>query len=394
MTEWVPNLTATLWRRRITRAWCLLTFLPYSVASAAEFASSKPSEVELLAQGALRRSEQTASVHWDQVALRDALARASNVFRESAFVDRRVDPTQRVSLHIEGASFDELLQTLAASLSLGSSRLGDLRYLGPIVATEQLRTVAAVRGDEVSKLPATLQTSLRRAERLTWPRLTEPRALVAALAQQRGWRIAQGGYIPHDLWSANSLPALSAVEQLTVLLIGFDLTFKANSGTRTLEIVPLEPVTIQRRYPLSARLRNQLDLLRGSDGNAVRVEGRSLVVEGRIEDHERVLALLGERPTQPLAEQPARSTKQVYTLRVQEQPVGIVLQQLSERLQWEIEIDDAALQAAGLSLDMRVSFAVENSSQDELLEAILRPAGLDFEKDGNRIRIGPRTANK
>jgi hypothetical protein len=370
---------------------CLWTLLPYGAASGgAELASSNQPKNRLLAQGGLRRSGRTASVHWDQVPLRDAMARASNVFRESAFIDRRVDPTQRVSLHTEGASFDELLQTLAASLSLGSSRLGDLRYLGPLAAAEQLRTVAAVRGDEASKLPAALQTSLGRAERLTWPRLTEPRALVAAFAQQRGWRIAQGERIPHDLWPANSLPALSAVEQLTVLLIGFDLTFKANPGTRTLDIVPLEPVTIQRRYPLSARQRNQLHLLQGSDANAVRVEGRWLVVEGRIEEYERVLALLGERPSPQPAKQPIKPTKQVYTLRVQEQPVGIVLKQLTERLGWAIEIDETAIRAADLSLDTRVSFAVENSSQDVLLDAVLHPAGLDYRREVERIRIVPR----
>jgi hypothetical protein len=371
---------------------CLVSCLVCRGVVGTEIGFASQPDIALLAQVDLRRRGQTASIHWDQVPIGEAIARASNAFGEPAFIDRRVDRTQRVTLQVEGATFDELLESLASSLSLGASRVGELRYLGPPAAAEQLRTVAAVRGEEVATLPAALRASLERAGRLSWPRLTAPRALVAALAQQRGWRIAEGERIPHDLWPATSLPALSAAQQLSVLLIGFDLTFKANGGTRTLEIVPLAPVTLRHRYPLPARQRSQLDLLEDSLGNSVRVEGRSLVVEGRVEDHERVRALLSEGPRHLPAEQPmepVQSTRQVYTLRVQEQPVGIVLRQLAERLHWTIEIDEGAIRAANLSLDTRVSFAMENSSQDELLKAVLKPAGLDYHREGDRIRIVP-----
>ena len=83
-------------------------------------------------------------------------------------------------------------------------------------------------------------------------------------------------------------------------------------------------------------------------------------------------------------------TRRVYTLRVAEQPVRAVLQELARRLNWQIDIDEAAIAAAGLSLDKRVSFEVENVEQDELLEALLRPAGLGFRREGERIKIVTR----
>jgi hypothetical protein len=67
-----------------------------------------------------------------------------------------------------------------------------------------------------------------------------------------------------------------------------------------------------------------------------------------------------------------------------------VLQELGRRLNWPIEIDERAIGAAGRSVDERVSFAVENATQEELLEALLRPAGLSFRRDGERIRVVPR----
>jgi hypothetical protein len=61
-------------------------------------------------------------------------------------------------------------------------------------------------------------------------------------------------------------------------------------------------------------------------------------------------------------------------------------------LNWTIEIDDEAVRAAGRTLDARVSFAVENVDERELLNALLRPAGLDFRREGERIKIVPGAA--
>jgi hypothetical protein len=77
----------------------------------------------------------------------------------------------------------------------------------------------------------------------------------------------------------------------------------------------------------------------------------------------------------------------VYTLRVQEQPVRAILQALSKRLHWAIQIDEEPIKAAGKSLDKRVSFSVENADQEQLLKAILEPAGLDYQVDDERVRI-------
>jgi hypothetical protein len=82
-------------------------------------------------------------------------------------------------------------------------------------------------------------------------------------------------------------------------------------------------------------------------------------------------------------------TKQIYSLRVEAKPVGAVVSELGRRLNWHMEFDSAAIKAAGLSLDKRVSFAVEDVEQEELLEAVLGPAGLTFRREGARIIIVP-----
>jgi hypothetical protein len=142
---------------------------------------------------------------------------------------------------------------------------------------------------------------------------------------------------------------LSVVEQLTVLLIGFNLTFELRPEVKVIAIVPLE---------------SSLPLANGEDTGDE------------------------EMPSEPTAKKSA-NTKQVFSLRVKEKPVGPVLQELARRLNWQLEIDEAAIAAAGQSLDARVSMAVENVDQDELLEALLEPAGLVYERSGDQVKIGP-----
>ncbi len=81
-------------------------------------------------------------------------------------------------------------------------------------------------------------------------------------------------------------------------------------------------------------------------------------------------------------------------MRVQEQPVQAVLRAFSQRLHWAIQIDEDSIRAAGKSLDKRVSFSVENADQEHLLDALLKPAGLDYRLEEGRVRIIARRYNE
>lgn len=345
-------------------------------------------------RGGPNRVERRATIQWQRVPLQNALGRLREVFDQPVFVDGRTDPSLRVSLEIEDATLNDVLQALSDAASLGYSNLQQLHYLGPPAAAEQLRTVAEVRRAEASRLPASRKASLELKQSLTWSRLTEPRQLIAKLVERRGWRIGRAERIPHDLWAAGELPAMALTDQLTVLLLGFDLTYEIKPGKRTLEIRPLEEVTIRREYQLPSQSSDATEplqqVLRAAKSH--RLDAAKLTVDARVEQHERLAELLGGRDSQSPADRRSRQTKQVYTLRVEEQPVGAVLNELAARLGWALEIDGEAIRAAGLSLDRRVSFSVENSDEDELLNAVLRPAGLDFRRGGERLRIVPRGA--
>ena len=197
-----------------------------------------------------------------------------------------------------------------------------------------------------------LKSSLTERRRIVWPPLTEPRGLVTRLVEEHGWHVAGSETIPHDLWAAGALPAMALADQLTVLLAGFDRTYRVLPEQRAIEIVPVDWASIR---PAKSVAPDKPRPPRGTPGS-----------------------------------KQAPAGKQVFTLRIENQPVGKVLEQLGQRLGWKLAIDEAALRAAGRSLDMRISFVVENVDENQLLDALVKPAGLKAERDGDSVRITPR----
>jgi len=281
------------------------------------------------------------SVHWDRIPLGDAVARLRRSANLDILLDRRVDPNQRVTLSLDRAAADEILAHLADASSLGHCRLGPLAYLGPPHVAERLPTLVAQRRRDVGQLSEGSRRSLAARKSVAWPRLSIPRDLIVQLANEHGWGVEHAERIPHDLWPAGRLPSLPIADQFTLLLAGFDLTYRLHPERNSLEVVPVAWESVEPTVKPAPR-----------------------------------------RRPKPIGE-----TREVYTLRVAEQPVGLVLSQLAQRLNWKLAVDDAALRAAGRSLDQRVSFAVENADIDQLLEALLKPAGLLAERDGDRVRI-------
>jgi type II secretory pathway component GspD/PulD (secretin) len=305
----------------------------------AQSAASSPSRGE--------SAHTSATIHWQHVPLRDAVGRLQSLFGQPVFVDRRIDPSMRITLDIEASSAEEVLTSIAAERAWGAAKVGKVLYLGPGGAAEQLHAIAAAKSQEVARLPAEARTSLLQKRSLAWPRLSEPRKLVGSLVEKRGWRLTEAETIPHDLWDAGILPESTLADQLSVLLIGFDLTFTLDADHRSIVLVPLKD---------SARLHRPTPTPKRS-------------------------------ALPPKSKRTAKESRQVYTLRVKEQPVRAVLQEFSKRLHWAIQTDEASIQAAGKSLDTRVSFSVENADQERLLDALLRPAGLDYRLEGDVVRI-------
>jgi hypothetical protein len=326
---------------------CRLTLLALliSLPAATLVGQSTRSRTQRAAAGA------THSVRWEQLPLADAVVRLNEISLGDVLLDRRVDPNQLVSLALKNATAEEVAAEVAAAQSLGVARLGHVIYLGPKKTADGLSELVALQRKEIAALPESDRREFTERRKIVWPRLTEPRGLVTRLVADHGWRVAAADRIPYDLWAAGELPTLPLADQLTLLLVGFDLTYQVQLDKRTIEIVPINWSAIELA-PVNTAKRRQ--------------------------------------PPRTTSQNALPNPKQVFSLRIEGQPVGKVLEQLAQRLGWQIAVDELELKRAGRSLDALVSFNVENADEDQLLEALLTPAGLAAHRVGKNVRISPR----
>lgn len=358
-----------------------------ALAWLAQAAGGAESERAWLTSVALERQlAAPVSLQWSGRTLRDALGSISQAYGVATLLDRRIDPGQTVDMQATEVPLTAVLERLAQRHNAAAAPLEGVVYLGPQRASAVLRTVSALRTDDARALPAELQVRWLKAKDWRWDELATPRELVVQLAEEAGAEVSNLQLLPHDLWAAADLAPLTLPQRLSLVLVQFDLTYQLDSAGAVITLVPLpERPVLVRRYPGGSLVQQTAERLASLVPEAeVAVDGREVVVTGRWEDHER-LKTGAARPS--TARQPATGAKDVYTLTVQNKPLGVVLDFLAERLGLTVVVDDATLAAAGVSRDTLVSLSVKDAELDALLTAALEPIGLAFRRAGQRVEI-------
>jgi len=346
------------------------------------------------------------SVVWKGQTLRNALAGLSEREQLCVWIDRRVDPEQTIELVLRNVSLARAFEELAASRGLHVAYLESVVYLGPDDAAEEIMALCEKLRATLTHSPGTLRSFWFRKSAWTWPRLSEPRMLLKDLFSDTPIELRDAERIPHDLWDAKQLPRMTRIDRATLLLIGFHLTFQTDRSGRQCRIVPIEsPVVITRQYGFRANQMPKLARLkhRFPDLNMELREAGStratLKVTGPWTSQQKFRSVLKGRPKSPhelgssRSGQPMPRERQVYNLEIRGQTVRSVLRQLAAQLPVELIWDERELSATGHSLDARISCKVQSASLEQLLDAVLTPAGLRYQRVGRQIRIHSSSKN-
>jgi len=327
-----------------------------------------------------------------QVALRKAIHTISTTQRVAILVDRRVDPDRELDLPLFDTTVGELLQRIAKDHGLGLTRVGPVSYLGPPQVTARLRTLALLRQEDAARLPEESEETFSRAQPLAWDDFATPRELLSRLAEASGIRLEGLEQVPHDLWAAADLPALSLVDRLTLIAVQYDLTFRIAADGRSMQFVPVpERVAVVRRYP-GGREPEQLAQRwsRLVPESQIKVVGDEVFVRGLLEDHERLKAAPHASARKPAKRSSSAGRQEVrFTVQNAKGPLDRLVAELAQKLQIEVRIDREALAQAGISPSQVVSFSVKDATVDELFEAVLSPAGCTLRRERNAIVVVP-----
>ncbi len=336
-----------------------------------------------------RRLDTPIDVLWGDSPLRDAMGGLARRYGVAMVIDRRVDPGKLVTVSVSDVPLRRVLAVVAEQQNLGVSFPGPLVYLGPPRHTARLRTLIEQCREGARRLPASASRTLLQARPMNWSDFATPKDLLARLAEENGLRLAGLEQIPHDLWAAADLPPRPLVDRLSLIAGQFDLTLQLAADGATVALVPIpDRVAVVRDYdggPSPDELAAKwAALIPGARFKVL--EGR-VYVQGLVEEHERIRP--PGRTAPPRKTPKADQGEKRYTVRQTRGSLETVLAQLAAALDIELRFDRPALAQAGISLEQIVEFHAEQATLDELLAAVLRPAGCAFRRNGKVVEIGP-----
>ncbi|MBT4864997.1 MAG: hypothetical protein HON53_07765 [Planctomycetaceae bacterium] len=338
---------------------------------------------------------------WQNVPARRVLGRMAESRKISILLDRRIDPTQPLAVDFGGQPLQSALESIAAKVDGQVSVLGNTVCIGPQESMAKLRTLTAVRFDELQQ--PTLRLSKGRlaelGERRTlhWNDLDRPSDLIQQIGKRYRLRIDGLEQIPHDLWASATLPSVNAVEALSIVLIQFDLTFRWNETANGLQIVSVpDKVSISRSYTPrgSSAAGTAKKWSANIDGLQTKVDGSRVTVTGTVEQHEAVAALLRptrRRPTtRPVPGAVLPLEKRLYAKLKFERVPAVALIRRLEKTGIVFKYDEAKLKAAGIDINMPISMDLKNATADEVFAAFCKPLGLKYRTKGLTVTLSPK----
>ena len=335
------------------------------------------------------------TVSWTSKPVREALGDLSNHLQLAVLLDRRIDPSLPLD-NVHPARVQDLLASIASQSGAALRVVGNVAYVAPESTARIIRTLVALRTEELSRVPSSRAVRLRRPSTLVWKDLDRPDEILAQIAERYELGLEGLDLIPLDMWAGATLPEMSAAEQLALVLVQLDLTFEWQPNGRGLRVVPIpEVVALRREYPIS-RGRAAVLAQRGREeirGIETEAEGRTVRAWGTVEQHEQLAELLrsgrsgslgrsvnGRRSKRP-------TSQRVFSLRVAGGTLEAVLNLLEAKHGFRIVVDRPSLASAGVSIEQQVQLDVERVSIGDLLEELLEPIGLKHEVLGKKIRV-------
>ena len=323
---------------------------------------------------------------------RAALQKIGNQFRVVLFLDRRLDPDFPLFYRTQKTPLGTALEAMTAEWDAAITWLGPIGYVGPADKVKQLQTLRALAQDQMDLLPEAVHQRLLQKRPLRWDRLSTPQEIVEQVAAGYGLQWKYRDRLPHDLWAAGQLPASDFATQLTLLLAGFDLTFRCDAAGEAFQVVPLpEEVILRRSYAVHPD-RQEATIKAWTERFPQAVVGREgdhLLFASRVEDHWKIDP--ASRPGDTPFPRPAVASpvgQQVYTLRVQA-PLESVLEAIIRQAGLSLELQRQAIDAARIDLESVVRLDVQEVTLEELLAQLLHPLGLAFIRQGDQITVMP-----
>jgi hypothetical protein len=331
-----------------------------------------------------QRLNEPVTLTWQDRGLRDGLARLSQAYGVAIFLDRRIDPQQELTLSARDETLEMLLRRIARDAQAAAATVGAVIYIGPSPTASRLATLAAIRRQDVAKLPGDARARLLRAQAWEWPELSQPRQLLQDLAREAEVTVENSDVLPLDLWPAVRLPPMPWTDRLTLLLAGFEMTYEIGTGGKVVRVVGQPAAAVLEKTYTSqgnvASLASQLARL--LPDAKIRLQDQKLLVSASQEDHEKIERLLSGHTVRG-TKSVKKGGEKLYSLEVENQPASKVVRSIAESLGKPLKAEPPILE----KLNQPVTFKLENATLDHLLSTTLQPLALTYRLTEDTLEV-------
>lgn len=299
--------------------------------------------------------DQPIDATFQRISLAQLISQLSTISEGFVVLDRLIDPTQYVTLTCQGEDLLTVLFKLADKTGTEVAVLESTVWLTPIGKAGSLEVADDERKATFQKLPVRTRQSLSTKQLLQWQAGQKPLILIEKLLARTNTDSLTitpddlSTVIPHDHLAAGSIPPLSLPEQLDLVAMQYNqhILWKQSSqdaSAVSASFVPLPPPTDPKKQAIKPK------------------------------------------QTQPNMSQPAGRSQERYTLRVAA-PFDELLAAISQRLKLKPVIDTQSLKARGINPKEIIRLEIKDASQDQLLDAIVRPLGLGWSIERDDLSI-------
>lgn len=312
-----------------------------------------------LAQTTIKNKDRRYGVHWQGVPLHKMLARFTEDKQFGFLLDRRIDPSLQLDFMVSDVPLEQILTGLAGSLELDCSFLGNIVYFSPKGTGLLLQKLLEQHEKAIEALSSRDRSGFRKKVNVDISFLESPKESLEDIAKQIGFAWKNLDDLPHDIWNKTQLSGLSPAEALTLLLFGFELDYRVED--RMLELIPVVPIDFEKQTLSDSKDKSSKN---------------KKIVSSKTES-------LEEKNTSdniPL-------NRRRFTLKVEDQNLAAILDELARRMNVELEIDKSSLNRKNISLEQLVSLDVKNATAQQLFRSLFRPLKIDFRLQGDKLKI-------
>ena len=309
---------------------------------------------------------------WQSVPIREAFRELSDATRVSILLDRHLDPSTELTLLAKPQPLQDLIAAAARTVNAESTQVGHVVYVGSPSAVATLRHLLELRGHDLTRITADKskgpknpwpahRAALHKKLSLAWDDLDSPYDVLKQIPKNFPIELNGLEQLPHDLWAAGSLPQMSLVESLSVMLIPFGTTFEFVPDHLAMNIVPIPPELLAKFE--SVKLEKPVPPKPASDQSAAKstrpTKGRTLDIRHR-----------------------------KFTFKVQNAPLRDVLESLRNQ-GISIVANEQEFADADVPLDKKVDLDVTDQTAEAICRQLVKSLGGQVEISGNTITLRP-----